>query len=163
MAAHEQRDGFDSSPANKKFQNKADVILVWLTKTQSSTETHDRELTLESLRKINSDVVDFNQSSQCLSYIEQIEHERVFVIVDGKLFDEISDASRRSKVIDSVYIFCMRKERYELKRQHPKVRGNPQKFESLFFGVLFLQKSLREMKSFLKDCLRTSMQLKNRF
>lgn len=125
------------SRINGWFDNKENITFVWLTRTSFDRENYDGIITLNGLKQISSYVLIYSEPSDALTYINTVKCERIFLIVDGRLFASIDEIARLHETVDSIYIFCRRRERYEPSSQHRKFKGNFAYFTEKMLNILF--------------------------
>ncbi|CAF1232788.1 unnamed protein product [Didymodactylos carnosus] len=93
--------------------NKEDVTLIYYDENISSDD--DTTKMSDILKRINNYVLVCSDRKTCLKYIEETLNEKIFLILSGEsatnddLLDEIHD----KKQIDSIYIFCIKRQSYE--------------------------------------------------
>lgn len=107
------------------IESKAEsFVLIWLDQTiKMNYDTVESE---EKLRGIVNSLVTCREISEAIDFMKQVQDQQIFLIVSGELgkqliaVNEIMDSSK----IDSVYIFCHDKIKYEkLVQTSNKVRG----------------------------------------
>ncbi|CAF4480491.1 unnamed protein product [Rotaria sp. Silwood2] len=102
------RDQFSNS-TNK--ENKESITLIWYDPNIGSYE--DTEKTKEQLRLTNDYVIFSNDLEECMTFIQLIYQEKIFFITSGSKASEILPVISAFRQIDSIFILCMEKERYE--------------------------------------------------
>lgn len=112
-----------SSRINEWVDNKENVTIVWLTRTSFGTKNRDGEITRNGLKRISSYVCMFNELSVALEYINDVRCERIFLIVDGRLFTNVYEIVRSHQTADSINIFWKNRRNYEPPPQHPKFKS----------------------------------------
>ncbi|CAF0800693.1 unnamed protein product [Didymodactylos carnosus] len=101
------------SPAyiEKVHQNMEDITLVWFDKNiDVRTDTIQ---TRKMLREINDYVIFHRQLDECVEYIKSIENQKIFFVTSGACAESILPLVQKIRQIDSIFIFCMRKSKYE--------------------------------------------------
>ena len=103
-------------------QNKESTTLLWFDPNIGIQE--DAKLTQEKLRTIN-DFVTFNTDlNECVKFIKHIDKETIFLITSGAEASQLLPLVSNLRQIDSIFIFCVNKERYEyLISEYPKIIG----------------------------------------
>ncbi|CAF1525541.1 unnamed protein product, partial [Rotaria sordida] len=92
-------------------ENKESITLIWFDPNIGSHE--DTEKTKEQLRFINDLVIFKTDLEDCVTFIQSIDKEKIFLITSGKKASQILSRIISCPQIDSIFIFCMKKERYE--------------------------------------------------
>ena len=98
-------------------------LLVWLD-ANAITSSEDSQHTLEQLRSIVNDVNTFIEPEQCLSFLQGIQLEEVFLIVSGSLGRDLVPRIHPMTQVDAIFIFCGDTSRHEeWVKKWPKVKG----------------------------------------
>jgi tetratricopeptide (TPR) repeat protein len=121
-------------PKQRIIQN---FLLIWLdAKIDESKD--DYQKILKQLRGIINTIYIFTNTDQCVHFLNQINHEKVFMIVSGALGQTvISDIHEKSQ-LDAIYIFCGNKTQHEQwTKIWPKIKGVYTQIASIF-GALRL-------------------------
>jgi Tfp pilus assembly protein PilF len=92
-------------------ENKESITLLWFDPNIGSRE--DTEMTKQHLRQINDYVKFYADLELCVTYIQSIKSEKIFLITSGKKASEILPRVSNLRQIDSIFIFCMKPERYQ--------------------------------------------------
>ncbi|CAF1369843.1 unnamed protein product [Adineta steineri] len=92
-------------------QNLEGFSLIWYDPTIGEKE--DNIMTLNQLREINDYVVFFTTEDDCIAYIESVEDEQMFLVTSGRCAECILRKVHDFKSIDSVFIFCIKVEKYQ--------------------------------------------------
>ncbi|CAF3857538.1 unnamed protein product [Rotaria sp. Silwood1] len=92
-------------------ENKESITLIWYDPYIGTYE--DTEKTKEQIRLINDYIIFCNDLEQCIGLIQLIHREKIFFITSGSTASEILPIISAFRQIDSIFIFCMRKNRYE--------------------------------------------------
>ncbi|CAF3116284.1 unnamed protein product [Rotaria sp. Silwood2] len=117
-------------------ENKESITLIWLDPNIGSSE--DTEKTKQTLRLINDYVIFATDLEQCITFIQSINKEKIFLITSGAKASEILSRVSSFDQIDSIFIFCIRKNRYEyLLNDFKKVIG-------IYINLGDLCKSIKE-------------------
>jgi hypothetical protein len=103
--------------------NKEEITLIWLTRTDFSSKDGEGEIILKHLHEINNYVKAFDNPSTCIDYMKSIKDEQIFLIVDGKFIADLYENIHACRAVDSIYIFCIRPEKYEHLRNRPRIAG----------------------------------------
>ena len=80
-------------------------LLVWLD-ANATTSSQDSQHTLEQLRTIVNDVTAFIEPDQCLTFLQDIQLEKVFLIVSGSLGRDLVPRIHPMTQVDVIFIFC---------------------------------------------------------
>ena len=112
-----REDGLDhAEEVEEKRINCEQITLIWLDPSigDESPFSEDIHLTERTLRHLNDYVLLFTNTSECLRHIESIQNETVILIVAGSCASsELMAKMQKVRHVDSVLIFCRRKDRYE--------------------------------------------------
>ena len=97
-------------------------LLVWLD-ANVSTSNQDSQQALEHLRTTINDVKVFTQPEECVTFLQDIKLEKVFLIVSGSQGQGLVPRVHAMTQIDAIYIFCGDKSRHEeWVKEWPKVK-----------------------------------------
>ena len=98
-------------------------LLVWVD-ANATTSNEDSQHTLEQLRSIINDVNTFIEPEQCLTFLKDIQPEKVFLIVSGSLGRDLVPRIHPMAQLDAIFIFCGDKSRHEeWVKKWSKVKG----------------------------------------
>ena len=98
-------------------------LLVWLD-ADATTSNEDSQHTLEQLRTTVNEVNTFSEPEQCLTFLQGIRVEKVFLIVSGSLGRDVVPRIHPMAQVDAIFIFCGDKSRHEeWVKKWPKVKG----------------------------------------
>ena len=98
-------------------------LLVWLD-ANATTSSQDSQHTLEELRTTVNDVNIFIEPEQCLTFLQDIHLEKVFLIVSGSLGRDLVPRIHPLTQVDAIFIFCGDTSRHEeWVKKWPKVKG----------------------------------------
>ena len=110
----------DRSGRRRIVQN---YLLVWVD-ANVTTSNEDCQQTLEHLRSIVNDVTVFTQPEECVTFLQSIQLEKVFLIASSTLGQNFTRRIHPITQIDSIYILCGDKSGHEgWVKKWPKVRG----------------------------------------
>ncbi|CAF2400065.1 unnamed protein product [Rotaria sp. Silwood2] len=127
-------------------ENKESVTLIWFDPNIGPRK--DTEQTKQQLRLINDYVIFSNDLEQCIALIESIDKEKIFLITSGSKASQILPRTSYFHQIDSIFIFCMNKYRYEyLLNKYSKIIG-------IYISLNDLCKSIKEQI----DCVSRQIQ-----
>jgi hypothetical protein len=105
---------------NYTRKNKESVSLIWFDPSVNTTD--DSKTTLEVLRSVNDFFLYFTECTPCVDYIKSIANNKIFLIVSGKSAYELLPKIISYRQVDTVFIFCANKNRYQrLLEDFPKV------------------------------------------
>jgi tetratricopeptide (TPR) repeat protein len=93
----------------KMVQN---VLLIWLDSSIDHNNDDCRN-TVSQLRRVVNDVNTFTDGDRCIQFIERINNEKVCMIISGSLGEHIVPRVHNMSQVDSIFIFCGNKKRYE--------------------------------------------------
>ena len=98
-------------------------ILVWLD-ANATTSNGGSQHTLEQLRSIVNDVNTFTEPELCLAFLQDIQLEKVFIIVSSFLGRALVSRIHSMTQVDAIFIFGGDKSRQEeWVKKWPKVKG----------------------------------------
>ena len=98
-------------------------LLVWLD-ANVSTSNQDSQQTLAHLRTAFNDINVFTQPDEFVTFLQDIQLEKVFLIVSGSLGQALVPRIHVMTQIDAIYILCGDKTRHEeWVKRWPKVKG----------------------------------------
>jgi tetratricopeptide (TPR) repeat protein len=107
-------------PSTRLIEN---FIVIWLDSNMNETNDDYRN-SLTSLRHIVNTIKTFTNTNSCIDFLIQIKDEKVFMIVSGALAQTTVPHMQPMSKIDSIYIFCGNKAKYELwAKEWIKVKG----------------------------------------
>ncbi len=92
-------------------ENKESTTLLWFDPNIGSRA--DTETTKQKLREINDYVKFYTDLELCVTYIHSIKNEKIFFITSGSRSKEILPRIENLRQIDSIFIFCMKMDRYQ--------------------------------------------------
>ncbi|CAF1324699.1 unnamed protein product [Rotaria sp. Silwood1] len=113
---------FNQSSTTTNNENKESITLIWFDPNIGSRQ--ETEQTKQELRSINDFVIFFTEREECISFIQSIDKEKIFLIVSGSKASEILPRISSNQNIDSIFIFCKKRDRYEnLMNEYRKIVG----------------------------------------
>jgi tetratricopeptide (TPR) repeat protein len=102
--------------------NKESTTLFWFDPNIGSRE--DTEKTKQQLRRINDYVKFYTDLGQCVSCIQSINQEKIFLITSGSKASQLLPSVSSYPQVDSIFIFCLKKEKWKyLMNEYPKIIG----------------------------------------
>ena len=103
-------------------ENKENITLIWFDPNIGTRE--DIRTTMVRLREINDYVSFYTELDQCLNHIQSTYNEKIFLITSGRRALELLPHITTLRQIDSIFIFCMKKVKYEhLTNEYSKIVG----------------------------------------
>ena len=128
-------------------ENKETTSLLWFDPNIGHKE--DTKQTKEKLREINDYVSFYEDLQLCIDYIQSAKNEKIFLITSGKQASQILPAVLNLRQIDSIFIFCMKIERYEhLTNEYTKIIG-------IYNNLDQLSESIREQMTLVDQQIQT--------
>jgi hypothetical protein len=91
--------------------NLESFACLWLDQDVDSTE--DNRGTQQELRQVINHLRTFHSSDQCEQYIQQINHEKVVLIVSGSLGRQVVPRLHSLPQFSACYVFCQDKKTNE--------------------------------------------------
>lgn len=130
-----------------KDENKESITLIWFDPNIGSRE--DIEQTKQELRRINDCVKFYMDLEQCITYIQSIHQEKIFLVTSGSKASQILSRVISCQQIDCIFIFCMRKQKYQnLMVEFPKIIG-------IYIDLEDLSRSIREQIELVDKQIQT--------
>ncbi|CAF2849782.1 unnamed protein product [Rotaria sp. Silwood2] len=120
--------------ANDLLNSKKDenIILIWV-------DDHIDNKIKDAMTQINDDDKNDNiiccNSQHAIDCIDKNEFEKIIIIVAGKYSQEIIPLIHNKDKIDSIYIFCLNSNKYQLlidMRKYSKILGIYTEYQQLF-------------------------------
>lgn len=96
---------------NTNEESKENINIIWFDPNIESHE--DTENTKEQLQVISDYIIFMTNFDDCVQYIQSTDKEKFFLITSGVQALEIVPQISSISQIDSIFIYCMKKERYE--------------------------------------------------
>ncbi|CAF0815539.1 unnamed protein product [Rotaria sp. Silwood1] len=128
-------------------ENKESITLIWFDPNIGSRE--DTEQTKQQLRLINDYVIFSTDLEQCITFIQSIDKEKIFLITSGSKASQVLPRIFSFPQIDSIFIFCVDKYRYEyLLNKHSKIIG-------IYISLNDLCKSIKEQIDLVSKQIQT--------
>ena len=91
--------------------NKEEITLIWYDK--NIREDDEMKKTVELFQQMNDYVLVCSNHETCSEYINQIKNEKVLLILSGTSAQDILDHIHDHKQIDSIFIFCIKPDKYQ--------------------------------------------------
>ncbi|CAF1350606.1 unnamed protein product [Rotaria sordida] len=144
---------FNHSLIERLRQSQNNLKLIWFDPNIRSKE--DMKTKKEELRVINEHVNIFSDLDECIKFIKSVKNEKIFLITSGtqapEILSQVSDLSQ----VDSIFIFCMLKDRHEyLLTKYNKIVGIYTEFDDLCKTIEdefdFFNKRIETFSSFEK-------------
>jgi nitrate reductase NapAB chaperone NapD len=92
--------------------NLEPISLIWLDNMADATQ-ENREIQ-DKFRSVINYLKVFDNCDACEDYIRDEEQNKIILIVNGRLGQQIIEQIHHLKQIQSVFVFCMNKERNEI-------------------------------------------------
>ena len=104
----------------KLIQN---FLLIWLDANLDESKA-DFKSSLERLRNVVASIITFQDTKECINFLNEISHEKVFIIISGALGQQVVPDLQDMPEVQSIYIFCGNKAIHEeWVSKMPKVKG----------------------------------------
>lgn len=101
------------------IENKENITLIWF-----DPNIGDREIMIKTLRQINDYVLVYTNTNQCISYIQSIRNEKIFLVISGIWASVVLPMIIELKSLEVVYIFCGKRDKYlHLMETYSKIAG----------------------------------------
>ncbi|CAF3021069.1 unnamed protein product [Rotaria sp. Silwood2] len=101
-----------------------DFFVVWLDNhlDESKEDFHN---SLTKLQRTIDVIEKFRDANECITHISRSENKKIFLVVSGKLTNDVVPLTHDKSQIYAIYIFCFDKSKYEqwATEKWPKVRG----------------------------------------
>jgi hypothetical protein len=99
------------------------VLLIWLDKNIDDND-EDCKHTISQLRCVVNTIYKFTDSEECIKFIKTINKEKVCMIISGTLGEHFVPRIHNMSQVDSIFIFCGKKERHKLWAENwAKIKG----------------------------------------
>ncbi|CAF4192507.1 unnamed protein product, partial [Adineta steineri] len=104
-------------------------LVVWLDENINEENNIDCQNTITKLREVVNAVNTFTNMEECVTFITDIEAEKVFVILSDTLGQATVPVIHDMTQVNTIYIFCENKTRHEQwTKQWPKIKEHFQAF-----------------------------------
>jgi tetratricopeptide (TPR) repeat protein len=128
-------------------ENKENITLIWFDPNIGSRK--DTDTTIKRLREINDYVKFYTELDQCLKHIQSIHNEKIFLVTSGARASELLPQITTLRQVDSIFIFCMKKVKYEhLTNEYLKIVG-------IYVDINALCVSIQEQVDLVEKQLKT--------
>ncbi|CAF2988578.1 unnamed protein product, partial [Rotaria sp. Silwood2] len=128
-------------------ENKESITLIWFDPNIGSRE--NTEITKQQLHSINDYVIFHIDLERCIKFIQTTNKEKIFLITSGSKASQILPRICSFHQIDSIFIFCMKKERYEyLLNEYCNIIG-------IYINLDDLCKSIKEQTDLVNKQIQT--------
>ncbi|CAF3322514.1 unnamed protein product [Rotaria socialis] len=128
-------------------ENKEIITLVWFDPNIGSRD--DTKLAMKRLREINDYVLFYTDVESCIVYINAVEKEKIFLVTSGSRSSEILPRIHTLEQVDSIFIFCKKKNRY----QH--LIDEYRKLVDIYVSIESLCESIREQAELVYKQIQT--------
>ena len=106
-----------------KMRVVQNVLLIWLDSNIDNNSTDCRNTIMQLRRAINS-INTFTDGDQCIQFLEDINKEKVCMIISGSLGQHIVPQVHNMSQVDSIFIFCSNKKYHEQwAKEWSKIKG----------------------------------------
>ncbi|CAF4883973.1 unnamed protein product, partial [Rotaria sp. Silwood1] len=121
--------------AQTKVHNLETFSLLWLDAEVNTTE--DNKRAQKRLRSIINHLEIFHDQNECQQYINSCsEHDRVVLIISGRLSKELIPQLHNLRQVSAFYIYCWDKKAYkDWAKQFSKIKGVVVKVDDLIRQV----------------------------
>ncbi|CAF1336750.1 unnamed protein product, partial [Rotaria sp. Silwood1] len=148
---HQMNDEYDSS--NNDDIKGDQISLLWCD-GHTDDESFDNDIlyTKTMLHDISNSVFCCSNETECLTYLTTVlKNETIILIISGALASKtLLDASKKIRRLDTIFIFCMEKQKYEFLLQHSKVASIHDKQESLKYSILKTIRAIERQTAILQ-------------
>src|SRR5690349_20896143 len=101
-----------SSSGGGQFHAIENFIVIWLD-SKANEANNDTQHTIKCLQRMVNTIRKFSNPDECVNYLTEIENEKVFVIVSGRLGDNLIPLISEMSQLAAIYIFCQNESRYK--------------------------------------------------
>ncbi|CAF3577351.1 unnamed protein product [Rotaria sp. Silwood1] len=143
-------------------ENLESTRLIWY--DSNIDKTNDTKETMKELREINNFIVFHIDLKTCIDYIESITNEKIFLVTSGRDALNILIRIHALKQIDSIFIFCLKPEKYQyLLQTYTKIIGIYTKrrelLNSLKENIILVEKHLETFNFYNQHKQKTTRDL----
>jgi len=105
------------------LSNKENIIVIWL--DANLDRDRDKTAEIEDLLKQKNDYVRLcTDQETCIRCINLVKDEKIVLLISGSCSDDVLSKVHNVQQLDSVFIFCMKSERYiALTSKYNKIVG----------------------------------------
>jgi hypothetical protein len=137
----------NQSVLTRDDENKESTTLIWF---HPNIVSHDHtEQTKQQLRHINDYVIFHTDLQLCLTFIQSIDKEKIFLVTSGSKASQILPHLSSLRQIDSIFIYCMEINKYEhLINEYSKIIG-------IYNNLTDLYKSIKQQIDLFDKQLQT--------
>ena len=96
-------------PVRRVLQN---FLLVWLDANFNESSA-DFKTSLKYLREVVASIETFTDAEECAKFLDQIQKEKVFMIVSGALGQQVVPEIAGKPQLEAIYVFCGNKAAHE--------------------------------------------------
>ena len=105
------------------IQRMQNILLIWLDNSIDSNNEDCRN-SITELRRVVNDINIYTNGDQCIQFIESITNNKVCIIISDALAQHIVPRVHNMCQVDSIFIFCGNKKRYEeWAKEWAKIKG----------------------------------------
>ena len=102
----------DPSKSHNRSRIVQNFLLIWVDANIASSN-EDSQKTLQKLRRVVNDINVFSNPEECVTFLEDVNMEKAFVITSGSLGQQVVPLIHPIAQVDTIYIFCGDKGRHE--------------------------------------------------
>ncbi|CAF3869506.1 unnamed protein product [Rotaria sp. Silwood1] len=126
--AHRHQKTLENIEQKEQHAQIEDIVqnffLVWLDNhlDESKEDFHN---SFTKLQRTIDVIEKFRDANECITHISRSENKKIFLVVSGKLTNDVVPLMHDKSQIYAIYIFCFDKSKYEqwTTEKWPKVRG----------------------------------------
>ena len=96
-------------PVRRVLQN---FLLVWLDANFNESNA-DFKKSSKYLRKVVASIETFTDAEECVKFLDQIQKEKVFMIVSGALGQQVVPEIESKPQLEAIYVFCRKQAAHE--------------------------------------------------
>jgi hypothetical protein len=151
-------------PNRSSEENKETFTLIWFDPNKGEYEIEID--TMKTLRAINDYILVYTNYKECISYIESVKNENIFLVISGTWAPFVLSSIINLKQLEVVYIFDTDREQHlYLMEKYSKISGIFIDYRELASSIhknLFLLHKQVETFSFYDQNQKVSMNLSER-
>ena len=126
----EADDGAANSPPTRRILQN--FLLIWLDSDFNEANVHFKR-SLENFHQTVASITVFTDADECVDFIDEIEEEKVFLIVSGSLGRHVVPCIEKMSQLESIYVFCDNKVIHEeWASKIPRVKGLYTEIEPIY-------------------------------
>jgi hypothetical protein len=90
---------------HRPIETVENFIVIWLDSNINESNEGTRN-SIDHLRQIVNSVKTFDEAARCIDYLNDVKHEKVFMIVSGSLGQHVVPRISSLNQWTSIYVFC---------------------------------------------------------